>query len=92
MPTKQMNIILIFLRDRRRWKKGDHMDWGVDSNELQSLKDCLKALHNDVKSVRIIVKNIDSSLGSANENTNADEDDKCSDDVVPVVTSSDKLS
>ena len=63
------------------------------AKEVQPLKESVKALHRDVKNVRILVKNIDTSLVSSNdEYTDLDKEDKCSDEKVLDVPSSYKLS
>ena len=53
----------------------------VIANEVQTLKDNVKALHKDIKNLRILVKNVETSLASSNdEYTDLDEEDKFSDD------------
>ena len=77
-------------------KVEDRVIKGVEdavAKELQSMKESVKAVHRDVKDVRILMKNIDTSLASSNdEYTNLDEEDKSSEERAQDVPNSDKPS
>ena len=65
----------------------------VVAKELQPVKDSVRNCHKDVKNVRILVKNIETSLASSNDEfTDTDEEDKFSDERTQNVPSSDKPS
>ena len=65
----------------KRWKK------------VEEKVDSVKAVHKDVKDVRIMVKNIDTSLASYNnEYTDLDKEDKSSEERTQDVHSNDKSS
>ena len=61
------------------------------ANELQPLKDHVRNVHKDVKNVRILVRNIETSLSkSVDTLTYMDEEDRFSDERTQDVPSSDK--
>ena len=62
------------------------------AKELQPLKDHVSNEHKDVKNVRILVKNVETSIAKSDDTyTDTDEEDKFSDERTQDVPSSDKL-
>ena len=63
------------------------------AKELQPMKDLVRNCHKDVKNVRILVKNIETSFASSNDEfSDTDEEDKFSDERTQGVPSNDKTS